>query len=299
MLGSKTENTTAKTDLSKFKPKFKKELVHKDININTSSKTIEKDIEKKNSKRQHVKIEYEASASKMNKVMPGDWETVLENLREMRKNFNAPVDSMGCDKCQDENAVPEVMRYQTLLALMLSSQTKDEITHGAMTRLRKHGCTVENVLNTSDEELGKLIIPVGFWKSKVKCIKKTSEILKNHYNCDIPRTVEELCKLPGVGPKMAHLCMKTAWGEITGIGVDTHVHRISNRLGWAHSRTPEDTRKILEGWLPFEFWSEVNHLLVGFGQQICQPLKPQCSICLNHNICPYGIKHKNGSKKRH
>ncbi|XP_044760524.1 endonuclease III-like protein 1 [Coccinella septempunctata] len=234
--------------------------------------------------------QYPDSKMKLQRV-PLHWEDVLKNLREMRKKFDAPVDTMGCDKCHDDSANPEVQRYQQLLSLMLSSQTKDQVTFAAMEKLRQHGCTIENILQTSDENLGKLIYPVGFWKSKVKYIKKTTLMLKEQYNSDIPNTVKELCKLPGVGPKMAHICMKTAWGEVTGIGVDTHVHRISNRLGWVNSKTPEETRKALENWMPQELWSEVNHLLVGFGQQICKPVKPQCPTCLNYTICPYGTKY--------
>lgn len=261
-------------------------------------------------KREHVKIEYDPTLNQGNEyesipkkhlksdiAVPVNWEIVLSNLREMRKNFDAPVDSMGCHKACDENAPIEVVRYQKLLSLMLSSQTKDQVTFGAMSRLIKHGCTIENILASSDEELGRLIYPVGFWKSKVKYIKKTTEILRKDYNDDIPNTVEKLCKLPGVGPKMAHICMNTAWGEITGIGVDTHVHRISNRLGWVYTKTPEETRKALEAWLPYELWSEVNHLLVGFGQQTCLPVRPQCPTCLNYELCLYGIKYINSELK--
>lgn len=87
---------------------------------------------------------------------------------------------------------------------------------------------------------------------------------------------------------MAHICMATAWQEITGIGVDTHVHRIANRLAWLKKPTkePEQTRIQLESWLPRPLWAEVNHLLVGFGQTICTPVRPNCSECLNNNICP-------------
>lgn len=94
--------------------------------------------------------------------------------------------------------------------------------------------------------------------------------------------------LPGVGPKMAHICMSTAWQQVTGIGVDVHVHRISNRLGWLPKPTkePEQTRLALEAWLPQNLWSEVNYLLVGFGQTICTPVKPKCGECLNCEICP-------------
>ncbi|RZC36914.1 HhH-GPD domain containing protein, partial [Asbolus verrucosus] len=91
--------------------------------------------------------------------------------------------------------------------------------------------------------------------------------------------------------------MKTAWGEVTGIGVDTHVHRITNRLGWVKTKTPEDTRKGLEKWLPKEHWSELNNLLVGFGQQVCKPVKPQCATCLNNSVCAYGISYVKKEQK--
>merc|ERR1712150_136307 len=132
--------------------------------------------------------------------------------------------TMGCDRVADTNAAPETFRYQVLLALMLSSQTRDQVTSAAMKKLRDHGCTIENILNTSDKTLEGLIYPAGFYKRKVEYIKKTSVILRDEYKGDIPDTVEKLCKLPGVGPKMAHLVMKSAWGVISGIGVDTHVH---------------------------------------------------------------------------
>lgn len=125
-------------------------------------------------------------------------------------------------------------------------------------------------------------------------IKKTAKILIDKYGGDIPNNVKELCDLPGVGPKMAHICMSVAWGEISGIGVDTHVHRISNRLEWMKkpTKTPEDTRKALEDWLPRELWEEVNHLLVGFGQEKCLPRFPKCGECINKSICPFAQKNK-------
>ncbi|KAH9498386.1 hypothetical protein Btru_008142, partial [Bulinus truncatus] len=220
---------------------------------------------------------------------PPKWLEQLRNITEMRKSRDAPVDTMGCDVISDSNASPEVFRYQVLLSLMLSSQTKDQVTSAAMGRLREHGCNISHILSTSDDVLGQLIYPAGFWKKKVRYIKETTEILATKYNGDIPSSVKDLCSLPGVGPKMAHLVMQCAWHTVTGIGVDTHVHRISNRLGWVREPTknPEDTRKELEDWLPRSYWSEVNHLLVGFGQQICLPIKPKCGECLNNSICPF------------
>ncbi|NP_001354965.1 nth like DNA glycosylase 1 [Xenopus laevis] len=248
--------------------------------------------------KRRVSVEYEQAASqtvdKRPKWEPKNWVQHLENIRQMRSKRDAPVDQMGAEKCYDQNAAPEVMRYQILLSLMLSSQTKDQVTSAAMCRLREHGLTVARVLETDDATLGKLIYPVGFWKSKVKYIKQTTEILQEQYGGDIPDNVADLVKLPGVGPKMAHLVMDIAWNNVSGIGVDTHVHRISNRLKWVKKETknPEETRVAMEDWMPREIWSEINWLLVGFGQQVCLPVSPRCSECLNKSICPGAKKKK-------
>ncbi|KAM9490284.1 endonuclease III-like protein 1 isoform 3-T3 [Salvelinus alpinus] len=206
----------------------------------------------------------------------------------MRSARDAPVDLMGAEKCYDRHAPDEVRRYQVLVSLMLSSQTRDQVTSAALQRLRAHGCTVDNIVNTDDDTLGQLIYPVGFWRTKVKYLKQTSVMLQREFRGDIPNTVEGLVRLPGVGPKMAHLAMDIAWHQVSGIGVDTHVHRISNRLGWTRGGTknPEETRKALEDWLPRDLWSEINWLLVGFGQQVCLPVNPLCSVCLNQHSCP-------------
>ena len=273
-------------------------------------KAIEKDTKLLQRKRSHLKIEAdETHLSKKKadepkgpaKIITGDktvsapenWDTVYSNILEMRKGQNAPVDSMGCEKAHDPNAEPKVQRFQCLVSLILSSQTKDQVNFAAMTKLKLHGLTVDNLLQTDDRTLGELIYPVGFWKKKVQFLKKVAAILKEQYNSDIPDSAEGLCKLPGVGPKMAHICMNVAWKKQSGIGVDTHVHRICNRLGWVKkgkgpTKTPEETRKALEDWLPTSKWSEINWLLVGFGQQICLPVNPKCKECLNVNICPVG-----------
>lgn len=162
------------------------------------------------------------------------------------------------------------------------------------------------------------------FQRKASYIKRTAQMLAEKYNYDIPQTVEELCKLPGVGQKMAVLTVNIGWEKTVGIGawallnfcssflhvtifrfivgVDTHVHRISNRLGWTRSqtKTPEQTQKELEDWLPSTLWGEVNILLVGFGQQQCTPVKPRCTTCLNKDICPVGksqTDHKNKSEQ--
>ncbi|KAF7659571.1 hypothetical protein LDENG_00296610 [Lucifuga dentata] len=253
-------------------------------------------------RRRQLKVEYDNNESvlpvKTERWEPPEWKKQLGYIRKMRSSRDAPVDYMGAEKCYDTEAPAHVRRFQVLVSLMLSSQTKDQVTAAAMQKLRAHGCTVENILATDDETLGKLIYPVGFWRTKVKYLKQTSSMLQQDFGGDIPDSVEGLVRLPGVGPKMAHLAMGIAWDQVTGIGVDTHVHHISNRLGWLRkpTKSPEETRKGLEEWLPRELWSEINWLLVGFGQQVCLPVNPLCSMCLNQHSCPSA--HKNSSTKK-
>jgi endonuclease-3 len=221
---------------------------------------------------------------------PPLWRQQMENISKMREKRDAPVDLMGAHKNAEQttNVSPQVRRYQVLVSLMLSSQTKDQITSQAMTALKTHGLTIENVISTPEEEIAKLIHPVGFWRKKAGYIKRVSQILLDEYGGDIPATMDQLCALPGVGPKMSHLVMDIAWDSTSGVAVDTHVHRISHRLGWMRKPTenPEVTRVCIEKWLPKSEWRELNWLLVGFGQQLCLPNAPKCRGCLNEDICP-------------
>ncbi|VDP82831.1 unnamed protein product [Echinostoma caproni] len=223
---------------------------------------------------------------------PKNWREQLANIDRMREARDAPVDTMGCERLASRIEDPKVFRLQVLLSLMLSSQTKDQVTAAAMARLQAAGCTVDQLLAMNTTTLEQLIYPVGFYKQKAVYIQRTCRLLKEKYDYDIPRTVAGLCELPGVGPKMAHLATRVAWNEVTGIAVDTHVHRIVNRLGWTKkpAKTPEETRKALEAWLPKEKWDSINWLLVGFGQQICLPVAPKCDGCLNNAVCPFGRK---------
>jgi len=157
------------------------------------------------------------------------------------------------------------------------------------------GLTVEGVRATFTATLEKLIYPAGFYRRKAQYLKQTAEILSQIYDGDISTNVTKMCELPGVGPKMAYLCMQTAWGRSVGIGVDVHVHRISNRLGWVNSTNPEQTRKALETWLPREHWAEINPMLVGLGQTICKARKPLCSQCSVKDLCPYALATANAA----
>ncbi|CAA90766.2 Endonuclease III homolog [Caenorhabditis elegans] len=214
------------------------------------------------------------------------WRRDVELIRKMRKDMIAPVDTMGCHKLADPLAAPPVHRFQVLVALMLSSQTRDEVNAAAMKRLKDHGLSIGKILEFKVPDLETILCPVGFYKRKAVYLQKTAKILKDDFSGDIPDSLDGLCALPGVGPKMANLVMQIAWGECVGIAVDTHVHRISNRLGWIKTSTPEKTQKALEILLPKSEWQPINHLLVGFGQMQCQPVRPKCGTCLCRFTCP-------------
>jgi endonuclease-3 len=238
--------------------------------------------------------------------LPKNFDWFYPRIVAMRRSRDAPVDSVGCDKIQDANAPDSARRFQVLVALMLSSQTKDAQTGAAMANLHKHfagrgGLTVPNVLNMAPATLNDLIRPVGFRNRKTEYLMRTAKILHENYNDDIPRNLKELLELPGVGPKMAHLCMTAAWNDCVGIGVDVHVHRISNRLRWVKTNTPEQTREALQEFVPRELWTSINELLVGFGQQTCAAVRPKCPTCLCLERCTYGrqqVRAENAKEKK-
>ncbi|KAJ5584618.1 uncharacterized protein N7459_004418 [Penicillium hispanicum] len=242
---------------------------------------------------------------------PSNWETMYNTVKKMREdNPTAPVDTMGCAELYWRASSPQDRRFQTLIALMLSSQTKDTVTAVAMQRLhtelgeepgleedgekikiktengeskptesKDSTLNLQNILAVSPNKLNEIIHTVGFHNNKTKYIKAAALILRDEHHGDIPSTPEGLMKLPGVGPKMAYLCMSAAWGKHEGIGVDVHVHRITNLWGWHKTKNPEETRHALESWLPRDKWHEINKLLVGLGQTVCLPVKRRCGDC--------------------
>ncbi|KAL8208546.1 hypothetical protein R6Q57_007958 [Mikania cordata] len=231
-------------------------------------------------------------------TQPSNWVKVLEGIREMRSLEDAPVDSMGCEKAGN-SLPPKERRFAVLISSLLSSQTKDNVTHGAIQRLLDSNLLKPETIDNADEStIKKLIYPVGFYTRKASNMKKIAKISLLNYHGDIPNTLEALLSLPGIGPKMAHLVMNVAWNNVQGICVDTHVHRICNRLGWVtQTKTPEQTREGLQKWLPKEEWVLINPLLVGFGQTICTPLRPSCSLCTVSGLCPSAFQEVTPTKK--
>jgi endonuclease III len=221
---------------------------------------------------------------------PKDFQKIWDLIESMRGDQQAPVDTYGAEFCCDpKQSDRKTYKFQSLISVLLSSQTKDPITFATMERLINHGLTVENIIQTEEDTLRDLIYGVSFHNNKAKFIKKLAQILKEKYDSDPPEDLQELLSLPGIGPKMAHIYLQFCCGKIEGIAVDTHVHRIANRLKWAtETKTPEHTRKELESWVPKEKWSDINLLLVGFGQTICAAVAPKCQQCKLNKICEFG-----------
>jgi endonuclease III len=156
--------------------------------------------------------------------------------------------------------------YKTLISTLLSSRTLDTTTHKASLRLFEKAPDIRHLGSLEINDISKLIYPVGFYKTKAKQLKKLARMIISEFKGRIPGNLEALVSLPGVGIKTANLCLNRAFGK-PAIAVDTHVHKITNILGWVHTRSPEETEKALEKILPKKYWSQTNRVLVSIGQR--------------------------------
>ncbi|KAK4053685.1 alpha,alpha-trehalase nth1 [Microbotryomycetes sp. JL201] len=239
---------------------------------------------------------------------PLKWREQYEMIQKMRENIVAPVDTMGCEQGgRERNETPpsdKDNRLSILVSLMLSSQTKDPVTHQAVQNLRNQlpgGLTLEALIDATPEEIDACICKVGFHNIKTMNLKKLAIRLRDEHGGDVPADLHSLLAINGVGPKMAYLYLQ-AIGINAGIGVDTHVHRITNRLGWhkPQTNTAEQTRLNLESWLPKALHPKINHMLVGFGQMICKPIGPRCDLCSlaqAPRLCPSASRSTKNMKK--
>jgi endonuclease-3 len=175
--------------------------------------------------------------------------------------------------------------FETLVSTILSLRTKDKVTEAASRRLLARAPTPEILASVSIHEIERLIYPVGFYHTKARHLRKTCRSLLLDYGSAVPRSLDELLKLPGVGRKTANLVLTVGFGDY-GICVDTHVHRISNLWGYVRTRTPEETEFALRKKLPRRHWKTFNDILVTFGQNLCVPVSPWCSKCPVAGCCP-------------
>jgi len=174
--------------------------------------------------------------------------------------------------------------FRILIGCVLSLRTKDEVSYPATDRLFRRASTPKDMLRLRAETIAKLVYPVGFYRRKSEQILEICRRLLSGYDGAVPDSIEELLTLPGVGRKTANLVVTLGYGK-PGICVDTHVHRISNRLGWVRTRDPHGTEDALRLLLPQRHWIPINELLVRHGQRVCKPISPVCSACPIREDC--------------
>lgn len=195
-------------------------------------------------------------------------EKFLKDYKEIKayrkKNRNAPVDVFGAEKMNysnDEN----IRNYQIVIGIILATQTRDEVTHKVFNKLLPK-LTPDNINNIPEPELLKIIYSVNYNKRKAKQIKKLTEVLIKDYNSEIPKTYEEIIKLPGVGNKIGTLAINIITGKIIGIPVDSNIHKLANKMGWVKTKNADETKRELEKIVPKRYWSEINEVLIGYVQ---------------------------------
>jgi len=176
--------------------------------------------------------------------------------------------------------------FEVLISTMLSAQTRDPVTAAASARLFGVARTPRTMAKLTELQIEKLIYPVSFYRNKAAHVKETCRILVGRFRGRVPATMEELLMLPGVGRKTANLVLILSFKSLKNICVDTHVHRISNRLGWVRTRTPEETEQALYKSTSARWWPYINLYLVTWGQNVCRPLYPRCGACLIRAHCP-------------
>jgi endonuclease-3 len=183
---------------------------------------------------------------------------------------------------QDQKEDP----FQVLIATMLSAQTRDSVTHAASTRLFSVARTPRTMVRLAVADIERLIYPVSFYRNKAVHVKAACEQILARFAGRVPATMEELLTLPGVGRKTANLVLILGHRSADNICVDTHVHRIANRLGWVQTRTPDQTEQALYRVAARRWWPLINLYLVTWGQNVCRPVYPLCGSCVLAEVCP-------------
>jgi endonuclease III len=208
-----------------------------------------------------------------------DWDSVFAAIMNSLSKEQQPLPSVSTIALDNNDP------FRVLIATLISLRTKDEVTMAASRRLFEIASTPSEMIKIDVKSIEEAIYPAGFYHVKAKNIQKISKILLDKFGSQVPADRESLLSLPGVGVKTANLTLNLGFG-IDAICVDTHVHRISNRLGWIRTSTPEESEKALQKIMPRRFWIPLNELLVSFGQQTCKPISPHCSRCKLEKTCP-------------
>jgi endonuclease-3 len=209
----------------------------------------------------------------------------VANIEPVMRALARAIDGLELPAVEKISESQQEDPFQVLIATLLSARTQDATTLAASTRLFKAARTPRTMARLTVRQLEKLIYPVSFYKHKARHVRETCRILAEQFDSKVPGTMEELLTLPGVGRKTANLVLILAFKSRKNICVDTHVHRISNRLGWVRTRTPEETERALYDATDHRWWPLINLYLVTWGQNVCRPLYPRCPECAVRPLC--------------
>ncbi|MFH1978249.1 MAG: endonuclease III [Candidatus Aenigmatarchaeota archaeon] len=210
---------------------------------------------------------------------------MISTIKILKKNLKKFVDT-ALTKVSDETRNP----FQVLISCILSLRTRDATTSAASERIFKLARTPEAMLKLSIKQIEKAIYPVGFYKTKAIRIKEICTDLIEKFDSKVPDNMDDLLSLKGVGRKTANITLVFGFKRKYHIPVDTHVHKIPNRMGWINTKTPEETEQELMRLIPKSYWMDLNDLLVTFGQNICLPVGPKCFLCPVEKLCKYEKK---------
>jgi endonuclease III len=199
-------------------------------------------------------------------------------MRILERKF--PISTTTLNKMR-QHSTP----FKILISCLLSLRTQDKNTEIASKKLFAVADTPKKILNLPLKKLEKLIYSSGYYRNKAKTIKHVSKVLLEDFDGKVPKTREELMSIKGIGPKTANIVLAFAYGKKV-LPIDTHCHRIPNRLGWVKTKTPEQTEAELNQILPKKYWTEFNSIFVQFGKTICVPISPKCSTCPINKYCP-------------
>ena len=205
-------------------------------------------------------------------------DSIFNSFSEELRKLGSPLPSVSTIAEEDNDP------YRVLASTIISLRTKDEVTLQASKRLFEIAPDINTLASLDAEKIAEAIRPAGFYRRKGEQLRRLAEILRDEYNSVVPDDMDTLLALPGVGIKTASLVLNLGYG-IDAICVDCHVHEIANRLGWVNTKTPEETEKRLREILPRRFWIPLNELLVRYGQKVCTPVSPYCSLCPENGRC--------------
>lgn len=220
-----------------------------------------------------------AAADGRGRPAPRRVEQIMRTLAREIDHLELPAVEKIAEESQEDP-------FEVLISTMLSAQTRDPVTAAASRRLFRVARTPRTVVKLTPKQIEKLIYPVSFYRTKARNLIRTCLILVDRHRGRVPGTMDELLTLPGVGRKTANLVLILSFRSLKNICVDTHVHRISNRMGWVETHTPDETEQALYKSTAARWWPYINLYLVTWGQNVCKPVYPRCGACAIRPWCP-------------